>query len=172
MIKEYLKWLQNEETEIESVGGFAIDSFPTKANKRPLPVIYPESYDPDNVYDIKTKRIMIDLDGTIHKYSKGFSDGSMYDEPFEGCKEIINLFKKDGFKVLIFTARLSSSTHSDEELESQLKLIEQWLNKYEIEVDGITAEKLPAEIYIDDKGFKFEGIWNKKMYENIKNIIG
>lgn len=55
MLDEYLDFL-NEESETESVGGFAIDSFPTKASKRPLPVIYPESVVEDNVADQKRKK--------------------------------------------------------------------------------------------------------------------
>jgi hypothetical protein len=29
----------------------------------------------------------MDFDGVIHKYSKGWLDGSIYDEPMEGAKE-------------------------------------------------------------------------------------
>jgi len=43
MVKRYLNWL-NEDHETESVGGFAIDSFPSGANKKPLSVVYPESF--------------------------------------------------------------------------------------------------------------------------------
>ena len=108
MINKYLKWLY-EKSETESVGSFAIDSFPTKASKKPLPVIYSEFIDLDNLI---VKRIMIDFDGTIHKYSEGWKDGTIYDPPFPGVKEVINQFKKDGFEIVIFTSRLCQSVHN------------------------------------------------------------
>ena len=68
---------------------FAIDSFPKPKKRHILRTIYPENKD-----ERIKKRAMIDLDGTIHKYSKGYADGSIYDDPFEGAKEVIDFFKK------------------------------------------------------------------------------
>ena len=36
------------------------------------------------------KNIVFDFDGVIHKYSKGWQDGSIYDEPVEGIAKVIN----------------------------------------------------------------------------------
>lgn len=35
--------------------------------------------------------------------------------------------------------------------------MQEWLNKYNIVVDQILAGKPPAMIYIDDRGYKFDG---------------
>ena len=36
-----------------------------------------------------TNQIAIDFDGVIHKNTKGFHDGTVYDEPVEGAIEAI-----------------------------------------------------------------------------------
>jgi len=177
MLKEYLDWL-NEETENENACGFAIDSFPTRAHKRPLTDVirpaYPnESVNADTGFDIDAKRIMIDFDKVIHKYSVGWQEGIIYDEPVKGIKNAINYFKKD-YEVIIFTTRLSETSNGKEGVEKQRKMIEEWLNKYDIKVDGMTAEKLPAILYIDDRTYCFEGYktgWTNKDVTEIKNKI-
>lgn len=168
MLKQYLEWLNHEDEELEAVGGFAIDSFPTKASKKPLTVIYPESVDLDNV---NAKRIMIDFDGTIHKYSKGWKDGTVYDEPISGAKQFIDQLKDDGFEVVVFTSRLSVSSLGQEVVNEQKEMIEMWLKKYGIEVDGVTAEKLPAVAYVDDRAVEFNGVWNSELLSRIKKRV-
>lgn len=185
-LEMYLKKI-NEDTENESVGGFAIDSFPTKANKRPLPVIYPgesihpdelknieEDIDADTNFNIDEKRILIDFDQVIHKYSVGWIDNIIYDEPIPGAKEAIQELRDLGFKVIIFTSRLSETTQgidTEHDVNEQRKMIEEWLDKYDIEVDGMTAEKLPATLYIDDRAYCFTGVWNNKTMSEIKKKI-
>lgn len=168
MLKQYLEWLNHEDEELEAVGGFAIDSFPTKASKKPLTVVYPESVDLDNV---NSKRIMIDFDGTIHKYSKGWKDGTIYDEPMSGSKQFIEQLKNDDFEVVVFTSRLSVSSLGQEVVNEQKEMIEMWLKKYGIEVDGVTAEKLPAVAYVDDRAVEFDGVWNSELLDRIKSRV-
>lgn len=60
---------------------------------------------------IRTKKqsypptILVDFDGVIHKYSKGWLDGSVYDEPVEGSIQAMAKLQRKGFRVVIFTAR-------------------------------------------------------------------
>ncbi len=99
------------------------------------------------------KRIMIDLDRTIHKYSKGWNGGDIYDPPFEGSVDAIKWLKKQGFEIMIFTTRASKANSEEfggNHLD-QIKKIKEWLDEYNVPYDGITAEKLAAEFYIDDK---------------------
>jgi hypothetical protein len=177
MLKEYLDKL-NEEIENEDACGFAIDSFPTRAHKRPLTDVirpaYPnEAVDPDTGFDIDAQRIMIDFDKVIHKYSIGWQEGIIYDEPVKGVRDVINYLKK-GYKVIIFTSRMSETVHGKDGVEKQRRMIEEWLKKYDIQVDGITAEKLPAILYIDDRTYCFNGYktgWTNKDVMEIKNKI-
>jgi len=48
MLKDYLNWL-NEEVENEDACGFAIDSFPTKASRKPLTDIIKTAYPNESI---------------------------------------------------------------------------------------------------------------------------
>lgn len=135
------------------------------------------------------KTIAIDFDGVIHKYSGGWKDGSIYDEPIEGAFEFIKQLMEDGYSVFIFSARNS-------------RQIKKWLDKYLWHYDcmfgdyedkfyyygykaeiihfwtkfwnkpnvlGITNRKLPALAYIDDRAICFKGNW-KLMKSQIKKM--
>jgi len=126
------------------------------------------------------KTVAIDFDGVIHRYSKGWQDGSIYDEPNEGAFEYISSLMKDGYSVFIHSSRSP-------------RQIKRWLMPYimvsEYEtlgmgnnptlwkftrygftatlvpfwqkfwnkrgVLGITRRKLPAVVYIDDRALRF-----------------
>jgi hypothetical protein len=115
------------------------------------------------------KRAMIDLDGTLHKYSKGYMDGSLYDEPFEGAKEFIDWLKSQGYEIVIFTTRASKENAKEfnDDLNKQLSNIKEWLDKNNIKYDRITGEKLAADFYIDDKAINAKN----GNYEEIKKQI-
>lgn len=146
----------------ESVGGFAIDSFPGMKRKKKKSQIIRTIF-PENKNEAMPKRAMIDLDGTIHKYSQGYKDGEIYDNPFEGAKEVIDWLKQNGYEIVIFTTRLSKENAKElgGDLKKQAKNIIQWLKKNNIYFDRITAEKIAAQFYIDDKAIHINnGNWN------------
>jgi len=96
------------------------------------------------------KTIAIDFDGVIHKYSKGWLNGEIYDEPVEGAfPAIIELYKR-GYDVIVFSTR---------EPEKIKKWFTKWYNKLfpsrvMIELK-VTKEKPPAIAYIDDRAIRF-----------------
>lgn len=94
--------------------------------------------------------VAIDFDGVIHKYSKGWQDGSIYDEPVEGVAEALYLLSLR-FNLVIYTAR------QDKEA------VKQWINERvwngnkalkPIDIE-ITNYKPPAIAYIDDRAIRF-----------------
>jgi len=103
------------------------------------------------------ERILIDFDRTIHKYSKGWLDGSIYDKPIDGIKEAINELRQK-YEIVIFTARVSQEENKD--WKEQSLAIKEWMKHYGIYFDRITAEKLAAKFYIDDRAIRFEGNWS------------
>ena len=120
--------------------------------------------------DIIKNTIAVDFDGVIHKYSKGWQDGSIYDEPFEGVQEALMTLKKS-FWVYIFTTRDVQSVVNWMEIkfwgvgsEKGFKTIAMpegtrfWQGERNGEV-AVSNRKLPAEYYIDDRGIRFDGSW-------------
>ncbi|MHA1816066.1 MAG: hypothetical protein ACTSX1_08680 [Candidatus Heimdallarchaeaceae archaeon] len=155
----------------EAVGGFAIDSFPSTKRKKKrqiLRTVYPESKE-----EHLPKRAMIDLDKTIHKYSKGYKAGEIYDDAFNGAKAVINWLMKKGYEIVIFTTR-ASKQNADEtggDHKDQIKKVGKWLRDKDIYFDRITAEKLAADFYIDDKAISISnGDW-KAVLNVIKKRI-
>lgn len=104
------------------------------------------------------KTIAVDFDGVIHKYSKGWHDGMIYDEPVEGAIEALQKLLQS-YCVVVFSTR-------------EPRMIEVWfLNNFPIPVEivpddgkfewtkqgvlGITNRKLKAFMYVDDRAVRF-----------------
>ena len=140
---------------------FPMDSFPTwKQKKRKRNII--RTVYPENKNEPMPKRAMIDLDGTIHKYSKGYADGTLYDDPFEGARAVLNWLKKQGYSIAIYTTRATEENANElnYDLDKEISKIEDWLNKHNIPFDLITGDKLSADFYIDDKAIHIpNGDW-------------
>ena len=99
--------------------------------------------------------IAIDFDGVIHKNSKGFHDGTIYDEPIEGVKKGLEYLSKS-YKLVIYTCK----ANPDRPLingKTGTKLIYDWLCKYKLDsyIYNIVYEKPNAKYYIDDKAIRF-----------------
>lgn len=94
-----------------------------------------------------------DFDGTIAPWGAMFS----FPEPLPGAVEAINRLKAAGYTVVIFTSRLSPTWHEAEGWDhyeatlEQVKYIRDYCEKYGIVADAVTAEKIPCEVYLDDK---------------------
>ena len=108
--------------------------------------------------------IAVDFDGVIHKNSKGFSAGTVYDEPVEGVKEGLEYLSKS-YKLVIYSCKASN----DRPLvngKTGSELIYDWLVKYKLDsyIHDIVYEKPNAKYYIDDKAIKFLN-WNQVLEE-------
>ena len=102
------------------------------------------------------KTIALDFDGVVHKYSKGYHDSTIYDEPMEGAIESMKTLQTQGYVLVIHTAR------------KDLEGIAVWMNYWWYEKLGtmigldkidITSTKPIATAYIDDNGIRFTN-WN------------
>lgn len=96
------------------------------------------------------KAIAIDFDGVIHKYSKGWHDGSIYDIPINNTRKALVILQKK-FKIVIFSRRA---------VHQGIDVIKKWMNKYKIPYDRVTGIKPRCRWYIDDKAITFTN-WEK-----------
>ena len=101
-------------------------------------------------------QIAIDFDGVIHKNSKGFHDGTIYDEPIEGVKKGLEYLSKS-YRLVIYSCKANPNRPVIND-KTGIQLIWEWLGKYGLQkyIDNISYEKPNAKYYIDDKAVKFE----------------
>ena len=99
--------------------------------------------------------IGVDFDGVIHKCSKGYFDGTIYDDPIEGTYEALKKLSEK-YTVILYTCKAKP----DRGLvngKTGTTLVWEWLEKHNMTkyVSKVTSEKPRAVAYIDDKSIKF-----------------
>lgn len=106
-------------------------------------------------YDLKNT-IALDFDGVIHKNSKGFFDGTIYDVPIPGTKEALELLSKKFPRIIIFTCKALEKRPLINR-KTGIELVWEWLKKYELYqyIYDVTIEKPVAAAYVDDKAVRF-----------------
>lgn len=100
--------------------------------------------------------VLVDFDGTMYPW------GSMFNaaQPLRGVPQAMRLLKKLGFTIGIFTSRLSEQWHLHEgrdpqpSIEAHRQYISFVCERDGIPFDFITAEKVPAVAYFDDKAYR------------------
>ena len=104
----------------------------------------------------KQKTIGIDFDGVIHRYSKGWQNGEIYDEPVENAIESLNALLKAGYRVFIFSAR-------------QPRQIKRWLKTYSNQLMYMSPADFHDQFYPmqkeDERMIKAEYETNRLQYK-------
>ncbi len=114
--------------------------------------------------DLKLEKghaVCFDFDGVIHKYSKGWQDGNIYDDYNKDVLDLMLLLQKLGMPIYI------CSTRKPEQITSWWNKQGFWAEAIKIEDDitfwndlkfiGVTNKKIPAQLYIDDRAYKYTG---------------
>lgn len=112
--------------------------------------------------------IAFDFDGVIHKYSKGWQDGSIYDEANLDVLDLMVVL--DALKIPVFILSTREPEQIKEWWDAQpfsmpCEIIDwkcTFFNK--LGVVGVTNKKLAAQLYIDDRAYKYEG-------QNVKEFL-
>lgn len=107
--------------------------------------------------------VAVDFDGVIHAYSKGWHDGTIYDDPVPGAFDALRKLMET-YAVFIHTTRDVASVAdwiSDRTgiRTTNLDPREFWNGRGEILVTNL---KYPAVAYIDDRGIRFES-WDQAL---------
>ncbi len=121
------------------------------------------------------KAVAFDFDGVIHKYSEGWKDGSIYDEPDKEVLDLISTLQQMKIPCVIISTREPNQ-------------IKEWWDKQGFAITakpldfetkffndctyvGITNRKIPAQLYIDDRAYKYTGQTVKEfLIDNSKRI--
>ncbi len=116
----------------------------------------------EHSYPDEKINVGIDFDGVIHKCSKGYYDGTIYDEPVEGSYEALERLSAD-YTIIINTCKAKP----DRGLvngKTGTELVWEWLIKHDMAkfISKVTSEKPRARFYIDDKGVRFTN-WNSTL---------
>lgn len=103
--------------------------------------------------------VAVDFDGVIHAYSRGWADGTIYDEPVPGAFSALHSLMSS-YAVFVHTTRNSAEVADWITARSNIPCTvevnpdaEFWNVRGELLV---TNRKLPAVAYIDDRAIRFE----------------
>ena len=101
----------------------------------------------------KRPTIALDFDGVIHSYASGWLGETVIEGPTDGAREAVAAIRAQGYRVDVYSTRAAS--------ESGRVAIIEWLQANGIEVDGVSAEKPKALLYVDDRAHRFNGSWTE-----------
>ena len=96
--------------------------------------------------------ICLDFDWVIHWYRKWWDNWQIYDEPVPWIKELISELNKN-YCVVVYSTRCKT--------EEWRIAINEWLKKYDINVNLVAEEKPIAVAYVDDRAIRFDWDCNK-----------
>jgi phosphoglycolate phosphatase-like HAD superfamily hydrolase len=106
----------------------------------------------------KENTIALDFDGVIHSYKSGWTGDIPEDPPMPGVEEAFRILKAEGYILKILSTR-------------NREYIKSWLEFHNLDsyISGIYNSKIPARMYIDDRGIHFSN-WREALIdiENFK----
>lgn len=103
--------------------------------------------------------LCIDFDGVIHRYGKGWQDGTIYDDVTDGFFAWA-AEARDRFKLVIYSSR----SKTPEGVEAMKHWLHDQLRRRDpegiaFEDFDFAHEKPPAWLTIDDRAVRFDGDW-------------
>jgi hypothetical protein len=112
--------------------------------------------------------VAFDFNGVIHKYRNGWKDGSIYDDANLDVMDLILLLQSVHIPCVIISTR--NPWQIKEWWDKQGFAIDAKVLDYSTEfykdcsVVGITNRKIPAQVYIDDRAYKYTGQTPKEFF--------
>ena len=102
---------------------------------------------------MRQRVIAVDFDGVLHSYVRKWTGDVPEDPPVPGAQDFIDELLGLGYGVIIFSHR--AHTKAGEQG------IRQWLKDHDFPPLRVTDMKPAAEVYVDDRAFRFEGDFKK-----------
>lgn len=91
--------------------------------------------------------VCLDFDGTLHRYSRGWADGEIYDPPVPGTAAALADMAARGWTPVVCSSRTPPGD------------IRAWLARQGLPDLAVTNVKPAAVAYVDDRAVTFEGDW-------------
>ena len=115
---------------------------------------------------MKQPTIAVDFDGGRYRYSKGWHDGTAYDNPMPGALSALGLLLNQGYSVYVFTTRDLGQVAEwfAEHAKGYLveRVPEDALFWEKTGVIGLSNRKIVAYVWIDDRALRFES-WQQTL---------
>lgn len=110
---------------------------------------------------VANRIVMVDLDATIQPWGPLQEMRAPHEEVALALREL----QESGYTIIIFTSRLSETWLKAEHVErgfptwqafrdQQVQYVVDYMERFNLPYDGVTAEKRPAEAYFDDKAVR------------------
>ena len=107
------------------------------------------------------KAVAFDFDGVIHKYSEGWKDGSIYDKPNMEILNLILLLQLAKIPCVIISTRDPNQIKEWWDKQGFAIIVKPLCFETKFFNDctyvGITNRKIPAQLYIDDRAYRYTG---------------
>jgi len=120
--------------------------------------------------DMHQKWICFDFDGVCASYENGWQGADTVGNPIEGMVELVNELHDAGYKCLLFTTRPVNDTVMTFLDENGFNF--DAINSCEHNPPDSEKKKPIAELYIDDRGVRFDENDPSRSIADVKELLG
>ncbi|MEE8536912.1 MAG: hypothetical protein V3S71_02820 [Acidobacteriota bacterium] len=95
--------------------------------------------------------IALDFDGVLHSAPNGYTGMEPEGDPVAGALDFVKAEIAKGTELVIYTARAAISG------AAAVVAVDTWLRKHGFPYIPVVGNKPHADLYVDDRGYRFEG---------------